>query len=116
MKLETHAGVYADPATIEDIERAVMGLVTSDAFIVLVAGHDDDETYVQAAGNISENFIVERREGRAGDHYRGDRRITANELITLFAGYLSWRSDWRASIEWHRVRVDGTHLNNGPSA
>ena len=66
----------------------------------------DDETYVQAAGTVGEEFIVERRDGCAGEHYRGDRRVTADELTAMLGGYLCGATDWSHAIEWHRVRVD----------
>src|SRR5512135_1798792 len=117
MRLDTHEGTFADPASVEDIARAVAGLTDADeAFIVLISGHEDDETYVQAAGAVAENFLVERREGRAGDHYRGDRRVSAGALVDLFVAYLRRSPDWSRAIEWHRVRVDGAHINNAPSA
>jgi hypothetical protein len=54
----------------------------------------------------SQDFIVERRDGRAGEHYRADRRMTASELIALLDSYLRGDEDFRQSTWWHRVRVD----------
>lgn len=106
MKLETHAGTYANPASADDIARAVRGLTkVGEAYVVL----DDEsavETYVQAAGTVDEDFIIERRDGRAGEHYRGDRRVTADELVAMLVGCLQGNTDWRHGVTWHRVRVD----------
>jgi hypothetical protein len=107
MRLDTHEGTVADPATPEDVTRAVGGLTAvGKAFVVLINGSEADETYVQAAGTVNEDFIIERRDGRAGDHYRGDRRLSAVELGVLLTGYLCGTPDWDQGFTWHRVRVD----------
>jgi hypothetical protein len=106
MRIETHQGVFADPATPDDVVRAVDGLTEVGKAYVIMSLTPDDETYVQAAGSIGEDFIVERRDGCAGEHYRADRRMTANELVVMLDGYLRGETDWSHSISWHRVRVD----------
>ena len=111
MKLETHEGVYADPATSEDVARAVRGLTEVDKAYVILNDPVDDETYVQAAGTVGEDFIVERRDGSAGDHYRGDRRVTADELVVMLDGYLRGATEWSHAVSWHRVRVDFAAAN-----
>ena len=104
MKLETHMGVVADPAAIGDIAPTVDGLTEVDAAFVIL--NDGEETYVQAAGAVGEDFIVERRDGCAGEHYRGDRRVSAAELTAMLVGYLRGEPDWSCVVTWHRVRVD----------
>lgn len=105
MRLETHEGLFADPATPEDISRGVAGLhAIGEAFIIL--NDDGVETYLQAAGTVGENFLVEYRDGRAGDHYRADRRATAAELRAVLVLYLERDPRWREVTAWHRVRVD----------
>jgi hypothetical protein len=112
MKLETHDGFYSGPAQVDDIARVVRGLTQVDkAYVILNDDAVDDETYVQAAGMVSEDFIIERRDGSAGEHYRGDRRVTADELITMLVGYLQGDSTWSHSLSWHRVRVDFSAAN-----
>lgn len=107
MRLETHTGVTADPATAVDIVRTVAGLIeVGKAYVILNNDAVDDETYVQAAGTASEEFIVERRDGCAGEHYRGDRRVTTDELVVMLDGYLRGSTDWSHVVTWHRVRVD----------
>lgn len=107
MKLEDHAGRVIDPAAVGDIEPMVATLIESDeAYIILSDYSDNEETYVQAAGTLQEDFIVERRDGCAGEHYRADRRLTAEELIKMLVGYLRGVADWSHVVEWHRVRVD----------
>lgn len=103
MRIETHAGVFADPATIEDVARAVAGLTEVGEAYVIMSTHD--EWYLQAAGTVGEDFIVERRDGCAGEHYRGDRRVTADELVTMLVGYLKGTPDWSHAISWHQVTV-----------
>lgn len=110
MMLETHLGVFADPATDDAITAAVASLTeVGKAYIILNVGA---ETYVQAAGTVGEDFLVERRDGCAGEHYRGDRRVTADELVALLVGYLSGASDWSHVISWHRIRVDHAANDN----
>lgn len=107
MRLDTHEGTMADPATPQDIARGVSGLTeVGRAFVVLSNGRETDETYVQAAGTIDEGFIIERRDGGAGDHYRGDRRVSVHELGALLTGYLRDAPAWDHGLTWHRVRVD----------
>lgn len=105
MKLETHEGTFADPATIDDIALAVVGLTeVGEAFVVL--SDDSYGTYVQAAGTVGEAFIVERRDGGAGDHYRADHRVSADDLVVVLTAYLLRTPGWRDALTWHRVRVD----------
>jgi hypothetical protein len=107
MRLETHEGLFADPATIEDVSRAVAGLTAIGEAFIIVSTTADSEEYVQAAGTVDENFIVERRDGSgAGEHYRADRRLTADELIAMLVGYLRDAPNWSHSVSWHHVRVD----------
>ena len=106
MRLENHDGLIADPAELYDVAPAVAALTAvGEAFIVL----DDDraaETYVQAAGTVVEQFLVEYRDGCAGEHWRCDERVSAGVLTTLFVAYLCRDPDWRSGLAWHRVRVD----------
>jgi len=106
MRLETHEGLLADPATIEDVTRAVAGLTAVGEAYVIMSDTPDSEWYVQGAGTVGEDFIVERRDGCAGEHYRGDRRVTADELFEMLGGYLRGATDWSHVVSWHRVRVD----------
>jgi hypothetical protein len=106
MRLETHEGTFADPAAVEDIARAVVGLTEVGKAYVILSILPDDEEYVQAAGTVGEGFIIERRDGGAGDHYRGDRRVSADELVAMLVGYLRGTTDWSFGVSWHRVRVD----------
>ena len=106
MRLETHEGLFADPATVEDVARAVTGLTAVGKAYVILSDKPDDETYVQAAGTVGEDFIVERRDGCAGEHYRVDRRLSADELTAMLIGYLRGTTDWSHTVAWHRVRVD----------
>jgi hypothetical protein len=106
MRLETHEGLLADPSTIEDVARAIAGLTSIGEAYVIMSVTPDDETYVQAVGTLSEDFIIERRDGCAGEHYRGDRRVSADELFEMLGGYLRGATDWSHVVTWHRVRVD----------
>ena len=107
MRLETHEGLFADPATAGDVALAVAGLTAIGEAFVIMSTTSDSEEYVQAAGTVDENFIVERRDvGGAGEHYRADRRLTAAELVTMLVGYLRGTTDWSRSVSWHHVRVD----------
>lgn len=118
MWIDTDTDVHPEPVTADDVVRAVAGLtVVGKAFIILTDGGPGAETYVQAAGTAAEDFIVEYRDGRPGEHYRGDRRVSADELVALLLGYLRRAPDWKDVITWHRVRVDFGALNdNAPSA
>jgi len=82
MKLETHEGRIADPLTADVLAHVVAGLTEVGKAYVILNDDRDDETYLQAAGTVGEDFIIERRDGCAGEHYRGDRRVTADELMT----------------------------------
>lgn len=106
MRLETHEGIVAGPVTAEVIARVIVGLTEVGEAYVILNDDRDQETYVQAAGTVGENFIIERRDGCAGEHYRGDRRLTADELVTLLVGCLIGTTDWSHVVSWHRVCVD----------
>lgn len=104
MKLATHEGRIADLITVESIARVVAGLTAVGEAYVILNDDRDAETYVQAAGTVGEDFIVERRDGCAGDHYRGDRRVTAAELIAMLDGCQRGTTDWSHVVSWHHVR------------
>jgi hypothetical protein len=106
MKLETHEGLIAGPVTADVIARTVAQLTEVGKAYVILDDDVDAETYVQAAGTVGEDFIVERRDGCAGEHYRGDRRVTADELAAMLVGCLHGTTDWSHVISWHHVRVD----------
>ena len=106
MKLETHEGPVVDPLTTDVIARVVAGLTEVGKAYVILNDDRDAETYVQAAGTVGEDFSVERRDGCAGEHYRGDRRVSADELVTMLAGCLRGATDWSHVVSWHQVRVD----------
>lgn len=115
MKLETHKDTIIDPITPEVIKETVAPLVeVGEAFVVLsqhieVIDSVGVHMYVQAAGTVSEGFVVEYRDGGPGDHYRGDRLVSAEELIALLGSYPS--KGWNEGVAWHRVVI-----GNSPSA
>lgn len=110
MIIETNHGITADPATTDALEQVVGTLVGTLVEIgesyVILNDDGDQETYVQAAGTVAEGFIVERRDGCAGEHYRAARRMSAAELTTMLLGCMRGRADWSHVVGWHRVRVD----------
>lgn len=106
MRLETHEGLIADPVNAEDVSRVITGLTTVGEAYVILSDTPDSEWYVQGAGTVSEGFIIERRDGCMGEHYRGDRRISADELVGMFVGYVCGVTNWSHVLTWHRVRVD----------
>jgi len=105
MKLETHEGPIADLVTADIIAQTVAQLTAVGKAYIILDDDVDAETYVQAAGSLSEDFIVERRDGCAGEHYRCDRRLTPDELVTMLSSCLHGATDWSHSVAWHRVRV-----------
>lgn len=105
MRLETHEGLVVDPATPEDVPLVVKGLTNDKKAYVILSDTPDSEWYVQAAGSLNEGFIVERRDGSAGDHYRGDWRVSADVLQGILVGYLRGLENWSHAITWHRVGV-----------
>lgn len=106
MKLETHEGMVAGPVTVGVIAQTVLCLTAVGEAYVILNDDRDAETYVQGAGTVAEGFIVERRDGCAGEHYRGDRRVTADELATMLVGCLLGATDWSHVVSWHHVSVD----------
>jgi hypothetical protein len=105
MRLETHEGLFADPTTPDDVTRAVSGLTTVGEAYVILSATSDDETYVQGAGTVRDGFIIERRDGCAGEHYRGDHRVSAEELVGIFVSYVRGVTGWSHCLTWHRVCV-----------
>jgi hypothetical protein len=92
--------------TADVITRTVAQLTEVGKAYIILDDEVDAETYVQAAGTIREDFIVERRDGCAGEHYRGVRRVMVDELVTMLVGCLHGVTDWSHVISWHHVRVD----------
>jgi hypothetical protein len=103
VRLENQVRIIADPASAEDIGPTITGLTeVGEAYVILT---DSSETYVQAAGTLEGGFIVERRDGCAGEHYRVDRRVTGDELASMLRGYLQGARDWDLDLTWHRIVV-----------
>jgi hypothetical protein len=94
-------------AAVEDNLAMVVNAVidAGDGYVILSAA---DETYLQATtcGPVESGFIVERRDGCAGEHYSGDRRVHSVELVCLLVGYLRGDPRWSHSISWHRMVAD----------
>lgn len=109
MNLETHKGMVVGPVTADIIEQTVKDLTETGAAYIILNDDRDAETYVQAAGSVEEDFIIERRDGSAGEHYRGIRRVTALELVTLLVSCLRGDSQWRRHVSWAAVDVDSEH-------
>jgi hypothetical protein len=106
MRMSTHR-VVVSCVTELDVLDAVVSLVEPGEAFVVLDDDRDDETYVQAAGSLAEGgFVVERRDGSAGEHHRGDRRLSSEELSVALLGYLRGDPDWSHVCSWHRVRVD----------
>jgi hypothetical protein len=104
VRLENQVRIIADPASAEDIGPAVAKLTEVGAAYVILT--DDAETYVQAAGTLAEGFLVERRDGCAGEHWRVDRRVTGNELAYMLRGYLQNARAWDLNFTWHRIEAE----------
>jgi hypothetical protein len=102
MRLETHEGLIADPVTTEDVPWVVTGLTAVGEAYVILSDTANDEWYVQA-GTVSDGFIIERRDGCAGEHYRGDRRVSADELIGILVSYVRGTTGWSHGLTWHQV-------------
>lgn len=84
----------------------VMGLTDGGVAYVVLSDKPDDEWYVQGAGSIEQGFVIERRDGCAGEHYRGNRRVSAFELEGILVGYLRGAPDWSYVITWDQVCGD----------
>jgi hypothetical protein len=106
MRIDTHEGTIADPANGADIARAIASLTDPAKAFVVVSETSPGETYLQAAGTLDEGFIVEYRDGSAGEHYRADARVGPIVLAQLLLAYLRGQN-WREAIAWHRVIIDG---------
>jgi hypothetical protein len=108
MMLETHAGIVAKSAAVADIAPAISGLTgigllgRREGYIILNSG---DEEYLQAAGTVEGGFDVERRDGCAGEHYAGNRRVSAAELTEMLTGYLTGSTTWSHLISWRRIKL-----------
>ena len=111
MRLDTHENVIRDVAEL-DVARIVSSLTASGAAYLVLSDYADQETYLQAAGTIQEGFIVERRDGCAGEHYRGDRRIFAAERTTMLVNYLRGEVSWSFVLSWHRILVGGDDVED----
>lgn len=113
MKIETHDGTIAEDATEADVIRVVAGLDDPERDFVVLS--DDDHVYVQAAGPFGGEFVVEYRDGHAGEHYRGDRRMERAELVEMMMTYLRQDPTWKTAIEWHHKQVGppvAANMNN----
>jgi curved DNA-binding protein CbpA len=103
--------MFADPVTPGDVTRAVRGFMAVGEAYVILSDSSDDEWYVQGAGTVSEGFIIERRDGCAGEHYRGDHRVSADELVGILVSCVRGAASWSHALTWHRVRVDFGAVN-----
>jgi hypothetical protein len=107
MRIDTHQGTIADPANDADVARAIASLTDPAKAFIVMSEAIYNETYLQAAGTLDEGFIVEYRDGSAGEHYRADVRVGPIALGQLLRAYLHGQPSWREAIAWHRVVIDG---------
>ncbi len=107
MRLEDHRG-RTYQATPMGVAQAIQAMTeVGSAYVILGDDRLGDEHYVQAAGTQEEGgFVVERRDGCAGERYRGDRRLHATELVVMLGAYLQGAPGWSHAISWHRICVD----------
>ena len=110
--------------TEDDIQIVIAAIVSaSDGYMILSDPALGDETYLQATTSpqFGGMFIVERRDGCAGEHYRGERRIDATELFCMLVDYMHGDTKAINSIAWTRVNIarelgDWCANDNRPSA
>jgi hypothetical protein len=93
-------------AVEDNIAMVVKAIVDAGNGYVILS--EADETYVQATtkGPVDDGFIVERRDGCAGEHYATDRRANSVELVSMLVGYLRGDPSWGHAISWHRMVAD----------
>jgi hypothetical protein len=93
-------------AVEDNIAMVVKAIIDAGNGYVILS--EADETYVQATtkGPVDDGFIVERRDGCAGEHYATDRRANSVELVCMLVGYLRGDPSWSHAISWHRMVAD----------
>ena len=96
MNLETAQSFSADPATPDDIRRAVTNDKQRGEFLIL---SKSKTCFVQAAGDTTP-FFVEYCDDEHDRAKQCQSELTAAELENLLVKYLSNDSDWHLGYEW----------------
>lgn len=99
MKLEINQQTIADPATPDDIVRAIRALPPNDeAIIVLV---QSDAEILQAGGAPSDGFVLNYRNTHTNeDLHSTNRAVKMQTILRVMTSFARGECGWRSAIAW----------------
>ena len=97
MRLETEGGVRKKEVLESDIVQAFQNDEKRGEFIIL---SQDDEVYIQAAGEGFGPYCLEYRDGDADHHFQCSRELSRAEVQSAFIGYFEGDESWKTTLEW----------------
>ena len=107
MRLELEDGTVFDQPTAEVIEQALRGLhgssstFRSNSYAILSR---TDGAFIQVAGDATEGFGIEYREGPDGEQFTGADGASFEEAVAAFQAYAAGDDSWREQFDWQPAR------------
>ena len=88
----------------KDIEEFFAEEKLREEFIIL--SQNDENLYLQAAGEGDENYVLEYRGGSEEQHFRASTLLSKNDVKEAFLDYLQGGTQWRERWTWERPFED----------
>jgi hypothetical protein len=109
MRLES-ANSARDNVTSADIEEFFANEELRGEFIILL---QDDDHYIQAAGEKDNDCILEYRDGSGDEHYRAANILLSKaEIKQAFMDYLHGDTRWHARWKWEKLDFSGANKHD----
>ena len=117
MKKKTYDDIHVDTGAGEELlpgearlTEILEGLEEQEqAFIVIVDARDEEgQTYLQAALNEPDWWLVEFRSGSAARHYRAATLVDFDGISLLLRRYAAREKGWKEALEglvWRKAEV-----------
>ena len=103
MQLETHSGRPIKNPDERQIDAAIQGLTSDDAFAILSR---DDMNYMQAGGTVSEGFQLEYQSGGTDKHFAAaNGPHSADQVSRAFRLYAVSDPKWQTDFAWEPMSL-----------
>lgn len=102
MKLETETGGTIKNPSSAQIEDALRKLADSGGGFAILS--QDEMTYLQAAGNREDGFVVEYQDGDVDAHYAATQASAPlGDVEKAFRLYAMGDAGWKTMFEWQAI-------------
>lgn len=100
MKLETAQQISSKNVTEAELIEAFRDDKGRGEYIIL---SQEDQIYIQAAGELDDPYTLEYREGNADNHFQVDRDVSKEEVLSAFLKYLRGDETWKTDFTWNQL-------------